>query len=446
MKLTSNGLKAAVVGALLLGLAGISTSSGANGPSLEGLGLPAKFTGGELQAMDPARVRADAADGSLTLTLLGRSYELSLSPAPWDVDVGLAVPQADGSFQVTAPSFHNAAFVGRVAGEADSLATVLTVAEGVDGFVRVGAGTVYFEPMAFTSLGAPAGVSVVYRPDDVASPMLDFSNDEDVVETVEGVAPLPLPSLDEASHIPGPNRDLMLWIDSAFWSLHGGISKAVSTFNQVNAFYSSSVGFTFNLVSNAVYICTDGTCDTTWGMTSTDAATLRNQWSDKVHNSCACPSFELAHLLSGKNLDGGTIGISYLPGRYAISQVRDESVYDGGSSDYESGLLMAHEVGHNFNGRHDRATSSTHYHPRTVCDLLVPVVNICLQSHTVYDAYTHYTTMWTPYSHEPSSYQEMPGTFSSTNYDYMRTCNSDDWTEGTFATVSNPTMGYWCNN
>src|SRR6185436_6187026 len=77
------------------------------------------------------------------------------------------------------------------------------------------------------------------------------------------------------------------------------------------------------------------------------------------------------HLMTGKNLDGDTIGIAF------VDALCDEhsgvSLSDSELGTFFSALVMAHEVGHNFGARHDGVPGVCAATPQDF--LMAPVIN-----------------------------------------------------------------------
>lgn len=90
----------------------------------------------------------------------------------------------------------------------------------------------------------------------------------------------------------------------------------------------------------------------------TEAAALRDAFTTHMEGPAHQPAatYHVAHLFTGINTDGTTIGISTFPGagvlgHYAISQmVVDPGFYD--ATVFGKGILVAHETGHNYNATH----------------------------------------------------------------------------------------------
>jgi hypothetical protein len=83
----------------------------------------------------------------------------------------------------------------------------------------------------------------------------------------------------------------------------------------------------------------------------------------------------VTHLMTGRNLDGDTVGISYM-GSVCDSQYGD-SLSEGAHSTLMSALIAAHELGHSFNAPHDGEAGACAATPQTF--LMAPRINFSEQ-------------------------------------------------------------------
>ncbi|HET6890583.1 MAG TPA: M12 family metallo-peptidase, partial [Pyrinomonadaceae bacterium] len=120
--------------------------------------------------------------------------------------------------------------------------------------------------------------------------------------------------------------------------------------NQVDGIYDTQLGIKISIVFQRVWETN------TDPYTSTDAGVLLNQFRTGYNGSFggSPPARDIAHLWTGKNLDGNTIGVAF-PGvvcaiptfAYGLSQSMEPTL-----SGSERVGLTAHEIGHNFSAVH----------------------------------------------------------------------------------------------
>lgn len=124
---------------------------------------------------------------------------------------------------------------------------------------------------------------------------------------------------------------------------------AITLLNAVDGIYSDQVGVAIN-VSALELLQNNGT------LTSTASQTLLNQLA-ALSRTGAVPNPGLVHLLTGRNLNGSTIGIAFL-------SVLCSQNFGVGLSEIRTGsmglnvILIAHELGHNFGAPHDNQGGS----------------------------------------------------------------------------------------
>ena len=137
--------------------------------------------------------------------------------------------------------------------------------------------------------------------------------------------------------------------DTQFTGDHGGDAAAVvvGRLNFVDGIYSSQLGTGLALWHHE--ILTDN-----GPMTATDPnVLLENQFRPWMSSGGGddIPFAGLAHLFTGRNLDGSTVGIAYLG--VLCNDFFGYGVDQNLSNDTTSSLVFAHELGHNFGAPHD---------------------------------------------------------------------------------------------
>jgi hypothetical protein len=137
-------------------------------------------------------------------------------------------------------------------------------------------------------------------------------------------------------------------------------SKMQGIVNQVDGVYRAELGVTLRVVKTVVFTTSNDP------FSGTDPSTALNQfgiWKDNNDNTPSQPLYgtDLAHLFTGRDLDGNVIGIGYLSSicssRYATAVSQNYT-----TNSYSLLLLTAHEMGHNFGAPHDNQSGSACSH------------------------------------------------------------------------------------
>ncbi|MCP4984378.1 MAG: hypothetical protein GY935_28235 [Gammaproteobacteria bacterium] len=122
-------------------------------------------------------------------------------------------------------------------------------------------------------------------------------------------------------------------------------SAALAQINVVEGIYDSQVNLAFG-ISEVRVLNNNGS------LTSTNASTLLNAFRSYVNSNIGNPG--LAHLFTGKNMSGNTIGIAYLNAACGSSGVGVSEAHRGATGS----LIVAHEIGHNTGAPHDNQSGS----------------------------------------------------------------------------------------
>ena len=129
-------------------------------------------------------------------------------------------------------------------------------------------------------------------------------------------------------------------------------SRIESIVNAINLQYESEVGISHALTSIIVRTSSNDP------YSSTDAVTLLNQFRNEWNANQGGIVRDVAQLFSGKEIDGGTIGIAW------VGAVCSSYGYGMVQSDFNNNFacatdLSAHEAGHNWDAGHCNCTSNT---------------------------------------------------------------------------------------
>ena len=270
----------------------------------------------------------------------------------------LIAEQADGSY-VDAHGAQAATFRGALLGAPASVVAASVLPDGLSARVLLGGGTeLWIEPMP-AAAGAPGGAShAIYRGKDVLDPGGSCA--------LEALADAGLHAHGAISGAGGggtgaagglKEADLACDADYEYFSRYGTVAaveaRIQTVINAMNVQYETEVGITHAITTIIVRT------SPSQPYTSTDPNTLLNQFRTQWTTSHGSVTRDVAHLFTGKELDGSVIGIAWLG-------VICNSSYGYGlvQSDFTSNFaystdLSAHELGHNWNANHCSCPSYT---------------------------------------------------------------------------------------
>lgn len=303
--------------------------------------------------------------GKLLLHTTHGTFDLKLSPNDLRAhDYSAQVIGADGIAQQL-PRAPLQTYKGTIAGHAGQARFTITE-NNVEGLLITEGERFYFEPARSVSGKARADEFVFYRSGDVipaagecgvtladevaaeAERNRDRANATDTSTTT---------ALDQISPVT-PMRIVRLATDAdaeyvgAFGDAAGANTRIMNIMNQVDGVYQVEIGATFQITFQNTW--TDAATDPYSATAASDLLSqFRNHWN--ANFNLPQHSRSLAHFWTGKDLDGGTIGVAYVAVlcqsssfSYGLSQRFPTS----GTLTAQSVALTAHEMGHNFSGRH----------------------------------------------------------------------------------------------
>jgi hypothetical protein len=142
--------------------------------------------------------------------------------------------------------------------------------------------------------------------------------------------------------------EILIVADTEYVASSGSDTDAqvLSQMNVVDGIFSTQVGVQI-AVTDIVSLTTNGT------LTSTDPETLVVSFRSFTEEQVGNPG--LAHLFTGKNLDGSVVGVAFVNAVCSNSAV---GVSQAGNMSSIASLIAAHEIGHNFGAPHDNESGS----------------------------------------------------------------------------------------
>ncbi len=159
-----------------------------------------------------------------------------------------------------------------------------------------------------------------------------------------------LKSVTEELFTPPRTVDLATEADFEYFTFFGNATNAnneiIAIMNMVEGIYNSQFGLKFAIVFQNVWTFSGDP------YTATNADVALNEFTGYWNANHAALERDLAHMWTGKNFDGNTIGIAWRPGLdcplgqngYGMSQIL--------SATPDKFILTAHEIGHGFNATH----------------------------------------------------------------------------------------------
>lgn len=236
----------------------------------------------------------------------------------------------------------------------------LTITEHfVAGYIRFEKDWWFIEPLKKFRINANVNDYVAYKTSD-----LKFKLE------LHDVIPEPFPEYKLTHDLPDVKPKIGInfaidkeYLEQANWTPLSAYQHNLFALNTINGVYKREFGFEFQIKNLVVSPET---------LTSNDSSRLLRQLEQTVRNSSLgnmrllsqrqSQNSELVHLTTAKNLKNNILGVAYRPGVYGLSN--QQLIWVGGGGGIFGGapnlayinmLVMAHEIGHNFDGYHEEA-------------------------------------------------------------------------------------------
>lgn len=234
------------------------------------------------------------------------------------------------------------------------------------------------QPVSEVIPDAPQTLHIVYLGDDVIKPD-NVCGQEDLPDG--GVVPdsgrRPVGADTGGSQIQGLLEcEIAYDADGEFYNRNGSsvdatVADIEDITNGVEAIYEDDIGVVYRITE--VIVRTNASNDP---YTSTDASTRLNQFRSHWNSQQRSVHRDVAHLMTGANLNGGTIGVAWLG--VICSSINSGYGYGLSESRFTSNrttriCLTAHELGHNWNAGHCCGGCSG----CSSCRIMCPCINGC---------------------------------------------------------------------
>jgi hypothetical protein len=296
--------------------------------------------------------------GELLLATGDNAFNIILEPHDLRAPGYRAEEELPGGVRRALPDATTRTFRGIAPGFPDSEARFSLRDGAVEGVILTPGEWYYFEPLQNFSRNSDPGEMVVYRRSDIRLEALGVCGTTlahrigEAREYVESLALAAAAGMNTAQ--------VATEADYEYVTASGGAAAANATIldvlNQVDGIYSTELSVSLQVIYQHAWSTADDP------YTSTSASTMLGEFRDHWNANFYTTPFDLAHMWTGKDMDGSTIGIAYL------SVVCDARTYSYGISQRFTSspgkyILTAHEIGHNFGATHpDQAVP-----PQTEC-------------------------------------------------------------------------------
>lgn len=269
---------------------------------------------------------------------------------------------ADGSYVAVEPGPVRT-YLGDVVGVSGSMASASWLDEGLFARVTLGDGQDYWiQPLAALLDDAMPEHHVIYRTQDVLP--IDARCGTDLLAPGPQLPFLPKSGGGALFMTANNVAQLACDADFEFFQDYGTVAatqnRIESVIGTMNTQYTNQVDISHTITTIIVRT------SASQPYTSTDAGTLLDQFRNHWNSSQGAVQRDVAHLFTGKSLNGSTIGVAWVGVVCNLSFAYGlvESNFNNNFSCATD--LSAHELGHNWNAGHCSCSSST-MNPSITC-------------------------------------------------------------------------------
>ncbi len=352
-------LRAGVVCALIAGLLPGTVTSARQSTDPDLRDLHRYLRRYEIIRMDPERAEEDVRfRGRLSLALRDWTLDMILDPIDLRAPGYFAeVTAAAGRTRISAQPAA-ATYKGVLPGLRDSQVRFTFDGERVEGLILTPADWYYIEPLRNFVRSAMRSDLIVYRRSDIREQAFGVCGTTLAHRISQARDRLAM----RAMEVEGSVRvaQIATEADYEYVTALGDATSAnneiLQILNQVSGIYETEVGVSFQVVYQHAWATADDP------YSSTSASGVLNEFTNRWATNPPGTGYDLAHMWTGKNMDGSTVGIAWL-GVVCSAPRHSYGVSQRLTSVPAKYIVTAHEIGHNFGATHpDQADP-----PQTTC-------------------------------------------------------------------------------
>ncbi len=224
----------------------------------------------------------------------------------------------------------------------------LTIKDGhVSGYIKDDSEMFFIEPATQFAKNSNSDDFIMYRAADIIDPVnltCEATHLEDGMEMVQNNGVL---KSGDAGCI---TLELATEADYEYYALHGTNANELilSILNEVEGVYNTTFGLNIDVVYQSLYTIQNDPFPDSVSTSGFILSQFRNHWEANMDHI----DRDLAHMWTGKQMDGVSIGIAYT-GTVCSSPTFAYGVSQNiGNFAYGRFVLTAHEIGHNFGAQH----------------------------------------------------------------------------------------------
>jgi hypothetical protein len=297
----------------------------------------------------------------VTLPFYQTNFTLSLEPVDIYAPGAIWVAETDSGLTLQPAASHS--YCGSVVGVGNSSARLTMTPDFFKGYVRLGE-TMYrvenapnypvrddkrFRTSMMPAVPSASETAIGLLEDDSPCPV---DSSLPILPTSHEESPRLTTASDPASQSTSEVERIVGQGDHNFYHAYGGNSYAEieSQINEVPSYWNfqGDVKISFQIVAILIHA---GENDPLY---SSNPWTLFNQFESHMELSHGYLQYHVAHLYTGKNLDGSVLGLDGTT--YSLSQQVSEGFWSCyWASDYERAIVASQEIGHGYGGDHDLA-------------------------------------------------------------------------------------------